>query len=425
VFVRRRHPVIRASGAAAQYYGPQERSAFLTFAVLLFAYLFSQFFRSFLTIIAGDLTRDLGFGPAELGWVGSAWFIAFALCQLLVGYLLDTIGPRRTMAGMMLAGVAGAMVFALSNGFAVSVVGMALIGVGCSPMLMSGLYIFGRLEKPERFATLSSGLVGLGNIGNLVAATPLTLAAAAVGWRWSVAGIGAVMLVATMFCFLLLKDPARAERADGGEASVIGDLLSVLKIRALWFALPLHLVGYGVIATERGLWVGPYLEAVHGMTAIPRGNVVFAMSLGMALGALACAPAARHFAGPKPPAVIATAIVVGLFMTLGLASAIDTATAAAILTLIGFFGLTYSLLLSHGRQFIPDHLLGRGVTCLNFLAIGGAGLLQAATGRYMDTALKAGTVPASAYATMHLALGIALLAALLLFLRAPARRQPA
>ena len=107
----------------------------MTFALLLFAYMFSQFFRSFLTIIAADLSRDLGFGPGELGWVASAWFMAFALSQFPVGYLLDTVGPRRTMGGSMLVGVVGAGLFAVSPHFPVSVLGMALIGVGCSSML--------------------------------------------------------------------------------------------------------------------------------------------------------------------------------------------------------------------------------------------------------------------------------------------------
>jgi MFS family permease len=393
----------------------------VTFPILLFAYLFSQFFRSFLTIIASDLSRDLGFGPAELGWVGAAWFITFALFQFPVGYLLDTIGPRRTMGGLMLAGVAGALLFAVSPNFWISCMGMALIGAGCSPMLMASLYIFGRTEPPERFAVLSSMMVGLGNIGNLAAATPLTLAAVSFGWRWSMAGVGIAMAGAAILVLLFLKDPPKAVRADGGKASVLGDILAIARIRALWFAFPLHCVSYGAIATERGLWVGPYLDQVHGMDALTRGNWVFAMSLAMAFGALACGPAARWFAGPKAPAVIGNAITVGLFMTLGLATMVGGTGAAAILVLIGFFGLTYSLMLSHGRQFFPDHLLGRGVTCLNFLAIGGAGVLQALTGQSMRLATEAGTAPIQAYATIHLALGAVLFVALLLFLRTPAR----
>lgn len=393
----------------------------MTLPILLFAYLFSQFFRSFLTIIAADLTRDLGFGPAELGWVGSAWFLAFAFCQFPVGYLLDTIGPRRTMGGLMLAGLAGAAVFALSNGFWMSVAGMALIGVGCSPILMASLYIFGRTEKPERFAVLSSFMVGFGNLGNLVAATPLALAAEAFGWRASMAGVGFAMGFAAVATLLLLKDPPIATRKDGRKASALGDILAVLKMRPLWFSLPIHLISYAVVATERGLWIGPYLERVHGLDALARGNAAFLMSLGMATGALACGPAARLMGGVKPPAVLANGIVVVLMLALGLWAGIGAGAATAIFVLAGFFGLTYSLLLSHGRQFFPDHLLGRGVTFLNFLAIGGAGLMQAATGRAMEAALNAGTPPAQAFAHMHLALGLVLLLALALFLRVPAR----
>jgi len=393
----------------------------VTFALLLFAYLFSQFFRSFLTIIAGDLSRDLGFGPADLGWVGSAWFIAFAFSQFPVGYLLDTLGPRRTMGGLMLVGVAGALLFAVSPGFGVSVLAMAMIGVGCSPMLMASLYVFGRTEPAERFAILSSAMVGLGNIGNLFAATPLTLAAQTFGWRWSMAGAGLGMALAALLILLFLKDPPRAVREDGSKASLLGDIAAIARMRVLWLSLPLHLVSYGMVATERGLWVGPYLDAVHRLSAVERGNVVFAMSLGMALGALACAPASRFFGGVKTPAVIGNAVTALLFLSLGLAGGISDLIDSTIFVLIGFFGLTYSLMLSHGRQFFPDHLLGRGVTCLNFLAIGGAGLLQAVTGRFIEDAFGSGRSPVEAFGTMHLAMGLTLLAMLALFLRAPAK----
>ncbi len=393
----------------------------MTFPLLLFAYLFSQFFRSFLTIIAADLTRDLGFGPAELGWISSAWFLTFAFAQFPVGYLLDTAGPRRTLGGLMLAGVAGAAVFALSNGFWTSVIGMALIGVGCSPILMASLYIFGRTAPPERFSTLASWLVGLGGVGNLVAATPLTLAAQAFGWRISMMGVGLLMGFAAAAALTLLRDPPRATRDDGRKASALGDILAVLKMRALWFSLPLHGVSYAVLATERGLWIGPYLERVHGLDAVARGNAAFLMSLGMAAGALACGPASRLMRSVKAPAVLANAVTGCLLLTLGLAAGLGAGAATLLLVLIGFFGFSYSLMLSHGRQFFPDHLLGRGVTVLNFLAIGGAGLMQALTGAAIDAALAAGTPPAQAFASMHLALGLVLLVALALFLRAPAR----
>lgn len=390
----------------------------VTFALLLFSYLFSQFFRSFMTIIAGDLTRDLGFGPEELGWISSAWFTAFALSQFLVGYLLDTIGPRRTMGGLMLAGVAGALLFAASNGFWTSAAAMALIGIGCSPMLMASLYIFGRTEPPARFATLSSAIVGLGTLGVLAASTPLTLAAGAFGWRMSMAGAGVAMALAAGLILAALADPPRVERTDGGSASVFRDLLTILRIRALWLVLPLHLMSYGVVATERGLWIGPFLDKVHGLDPITRGNVILIMSAAMGAGALFCAPMARFLGETKRPAIIGNGITALLFLVLALTPGTGWLAAAALLIAIGFFGLTYSLMLSHGRPFIPEHLLGRGVTFLNFLAIGGAGLLQAVTGRMMDRMLEGGAAQADAFATVHLLMGLALALALAPFLLA-------
>jgi sugar phosphate permease len=392
----------------------------IPFSLLLFAYLFSQFFRSFVSIVAGDLTRDLGFGPAELGWISSAWFTAFALAQFPVGYLLDTVGPRRTMASLMLAGVAGGLLFATSGGFITSMMAMALIGIGCSPILMSGLYIFGRTAAPERFPMLASLLLGLGSMGNLLAATPLAYAAQNFGWRPSMAAVGLAMGLAAITAFLFLPDPPKAERREG-KTSMLGDVVTILKMRALWLVFPIHAVSYAAVATERGLWVGPYLADVHGLDAIARGNVAFSMSVGMALGALFCGPAARWMKGPKPPAVIANALTVILLLALGLWADISVSLVAVILTALGFFGLSYSLLLSHGRPFFPDHLLGRGVTFLNFLSIGGAGLMQAFTGQIMDRLLLSGTPVHAAYSMIHIGMGLAVLCVLLLFLKAPAK----
>ena len=79
------------------------------FLALLPAYVLSIFYRSFLSVIATPVMGDLGIGPRELGFLGAAWFIAFALAQFPVGWALDRIGPRRTVAVAMAIGSAGAL----------------------------------------------------------------------------------------------------------------------------------------------------------------------------------------------------------------------------------------------------------------------------------------------------------------------------
>ena len=68
-------------------------------------------------------------------------------------------------------------------------------------------------------------------------------------------------------------------------------------------------------------------------------------------------------------------------------------------------------MVAHGRSFFPPHLAGRGVTFLNFLAIGGAGLAQIATGRlYAGVHAAHPADPAAPYAAIYLFFALAVAA---------------
>ena len=70
----------------------------LAFAVLLTAYLLSQFFRAFLAIVSVELSTELHLDAAQLGQISAIWFAVFALAQFPVGVALDRFGPRRTIS---------------------------------------------------------------------------------------------------------------------------------------------------------------------------------------------------------------------------------------------------------------------------------------------------------------------------------------
>ena len=60
---------------------------------LALGYAISYFYRNANAIIEGDLVRELGLGPADLGLLTSVYFISFAAFQLPLGVLL---GPLRS-----------------------------------------------------------------------------------------------------------------------------------------------------------------------------------------------------------------------------------------------------------------------------------------------------------------------------------------
>ena len=81
----------------------------MTFAVFLLAYALSQFFRSFLAVIAPELASELSLGPQALGNMQAWWIAGFVVAQFPIGWALDTIGPRRTVSVVMSAAVVGAV----------------------------------------------------------------------------------------------------------------------------------------------------------------------------------------------------------------------------------------------------------------------------------------------------------------------------
>ncbi|MHB2166782.1 MFS transporter [Alsobacter sp. R-9] len=392
------------------------------FIVLLLAYTLSQFFRAFLAIVAGNLTADLGLDARQLGDLSAVWFISFALTQFPVGIALDRFGARLTIFGFMLAAVAGSALFATVTNFAGALVAMALIGIGCAPVLMGSLYVFGRAYPPERFAMLTSLIIGLGSAGNLLGAAPLAWAVAAIGWRASMTAIAGVTAVSCLLVLVLLREPPRPARS--GSPSDNGRLTDLLRLRPLWLIAPLALVGYAFVIALRSLWIAPFLQSVHGFDAVARGEAALLMAAAMSIGALAYGPVDRFLGSAKITVLAGSIVTVIMLAALGLWGDRSATASVALFAAIGAFGMSYGILMAHSRLFFPPQLLGRGVTLMNFVFIGGAGIVQWISGRFVQATQNAGWAPQDTYAVLHTGFAIVLAGATALYCLAPRRPDP-
>jgi MFS family permease len=385
-----------------------------TLVVLVFGYLLSQFYRSFLAVIAPELAADVHLGPAELGVVSAAFFAAFAVVQLPIGASLDRFGARRTVAIPMLSAVIGAGVFALAREPWQSVAGMALIGFGCAPIYMGALWVIGRTTTPARFALFSSAIVGIGSLGNLAAATPLAAAAASFGWRATMLGIAAATLLSAGLVFLVVKEPPAVAAAKSGEPKPgIG---AVLKIRELWPLYPIALLSYPIVVAVRDLWVGPYFSEVHGLAPVERGNAVSVMVFAMIAGAFLYGPLDRWLGTRKWVVVAGTVATIGGLIALALAPLMSVAWASAMFAVVGGLGMTYGVLMAHTRAFLPTPVLGRGLTLMNMCLIGGAAILQPLSGLFMREMRDAGMIPAAAHGALYGLFALALTLSLVVYL---------
>ncbi len=363
------------------------------YAVLAAAYVLSQFYRSFLAVLTKILETDLGAGATDLSRASGAWFLAFALMQFPIGHALDRYGPRRTASVLLtLGGAGGAAMFASASEPWHLVAAMALIGVGCAPVLMAAFFLFARNFSAARFATLGSTFVAVGTLGNVVGTQPLAAAAQAFGWRevtWALCAVTAMIGIAIWFT---VRDPQRVEAQPGSR----GGFLALFSIRELWPIFPCILLGYAVAAGVRGLWAGPLLADVYGLDTAGIGTHTLYMALALSAGSLAYGPLDRLLDSRKRVVMTGNLIVAAACATLAFAMPHQVWAASALLVAIGFFGASFAVQLAHGRAFIPAHLVGRGVTLMNFFSIGGVGLMQFVTGAAVEHFTVADD-PAAAY----------------------------
>ena len=377
---------------------------------LCLAYVLSQFFRSFLAVLTGILGQDIGATPDDLSTASGLWFLSFALMQIPVGGALDRIGPRLTSAVLFLIGGAGgAALFAMAQSALHVKLAMLLIGIGCSPVLMASYYIFARVYSPRIFATLAATTIGVGSIGNLAGSVPLVWVVQIYGWCETLWGLAVVSAVIAVAAFIFVRNPPKFETTQ------IGRFSDLLKMPVLWFIIPLVFVNYLPVAALRGLWIGPYLVDTFGANTTQVGNASMMMSLAIIAGTFVYGPLDRVFGSRKWVIFAGNVIILSALIALLLSGHLSFTWAVTLFTVIGFFGMSFPMIVAHGRAFAPPHIAGRGVTLMNLFSISGVGFFQVLSGKIQAAEIASGITGAARYSNILLLMSVLIGVSLLIY----------
>ncbi len=351
---------------------------------LAIAYVASHFFRASNVTIGLDLMRDLRIGPEALGALTGAFFFGFSAMQIPCGFFFDRYGPRLTVFGMLLLATAGGAIFTLAPSWPVLVVGRALMGAGFGVMLIGSMVVISRWFPPDRFSTLSSMVLSIGLIGNLVATTPLAWAAESVGWRSVFAMVVAFTAVAAVAVLLIVRDAPPGHpflvRHTESPAEMFRGLGEVLRNPRLPFILALNFCNYACTFTIQGLWGGPYLREVHGLTKIESGNVLLSAVVAYQIGMLVFGPMDRILDTRKWIAVGGTTTIIVILGILAVTDQPPVWLAIVSILGIGFVSSSSTMIMTHGRAIFPDRLIGRGMATINTSVMLGVACMQTLSG---------------------------------------------
>jgi MFS family permease len=366
---------------------------FLPFAA---GYYLSYLFRTINAVIAAPLALELGLGADDLGLLTSVYFLTFAAAQIPIGVLLDRYGPRRIQGALLVAAAAGAALFATSDNFLVLLAGRALIGLGVAAALTAGLKALVLWFPRDRLPVLNGSMVMLGALGAVTATSPAELLLASIGWR-GLFGLFAAMTAgcAAMVYLVVPEAPLVAT------SSAPVDLKKVYTDPHFWRVAPLSATCIGTAWALHGLWAAQWLTDVESLGRTALVWHLFIMAVAVSLGAILLGVAAdrlgRRGVGPQAllgfVAIMFIAAQLGLILRWPLSSYLLWAVVAAVGAATV---LSYATLAEH----FPRELAGRANGLLNFFHVGGAFVLQYATGVVLQQwTPEAGHYPEIAFQT--------------------------
>ena len=397
------------------------RQGLVIVATLATAYVASHFFRAANVTIGLDLMRDLAIGPEALGALTGAFFLGFSAMQIPCGFLFDRYGPRRTVSGMLLLAVVGAAIFTLAPSWPVLLTGRALMGAGFGVMLIGSMVVISRWFPSDRFSTLSGIVLSIGLMGNLLATTPLAWGTELIGWR-GVFGIVVVFAaLAAIAVWLVVRDAPPGHpflvRKPETPAELLQGLGEVLSNPRLPYILVLNFCNYACSFTVQGLWGGPFLREVHGLTRIEAGNVLLGAVVAYQCGMLTFGPLDRLLDTRKWIAVTGTSMIAMILATLALWGQPPLWLAIGAIVAMGFFSASSTMIMTHGRAIFPDRLIGRGMATMNTSVMLGVACMQTLSGLILGSfaLLADGTRSELAYRTLFGFMCVVLLVAVTIY----------
>lgn len=368
----------------------QKRRRLLALAVVVAAYALSFFQRFAPAGIAQDLAASFQTSAASLGVLAATYFYVYTIMQVPTGILVDTLGPRRILLlGGVVAG-GGSLLFGMAETLDTALVGRTLIGLGVSVVFIAMLKLIAVWFEEHRFASVVGLSMLVGNLGSVLAGSPLSWMAQTTGWRGVFVGVGIVSLLLGALAWLFVRD--RPPGQDGTVAPgptfdrtvILTGLLRVVKNRATWPAVFANTGLSGSFFAFGGLWATPFLTQGMGMT---RATATAHLSLyfaGFAVGCLLIGMLSDRLRRRKPVILVSSHIYGAIWLIWLSGIALPLAATYTLFGLMGVVTASFTLSWACAKEVNPPALSGMSTSVANMGGFLMGALLQPAVGKIMD-----------------------------------------
>ena len=371
----------------------------VVFGVICSIYILVYFHRVTTSVIATDLLAAFQTNATALGFMSSMYFYLYSFEQPLVGYLSDRLGPRRVVVLWSLIAALGCVVFGLAPSIGWASVGRALIGFGVGGVYVPGLKAISQWFSRKDLGTMTGMMIAFGNLGAIVATTPLAWMASAWGWRSSFFAISALTVALALIGFFIVKDyvdqKAPPLKADYVQKPLKNSALRILTSSWFWVLAALFFGVFGGAVSLQGLWATPFLMSLFNLDRDFASMMNLALPVGWMLGAPFFGRLGdRVFSNRVNLLTFLLALLTCTWFALALLPRLlglggVTVLYAAVGGLAGGIGTT---LWATAQSKTPSAIMGLTSGLMNPFPLLGMAVMQGVTGAIIDRAGKVGDV---------------------------------
>ncbi len=380
----------------------------LLFIIISIAYLVVFFQRVAPAVVGPVMADELGLMATDIGIMASMYFWAQAMGCLPAGLLSDTIGPRKIISYGLILATIGTIIFVQGSEIFILALGRFIIGLGVSVVFVGALKIFSEWFYPNELGTCSGMLLAVGNVGALISTAPLMFLITLIGWRNSFWIVAAYTIMASALAYLILRNKPQEcgfpplTNSTTKNVSMGTAMKSVFGLRNFYTVFIAGSLYYGTLIAVGGLWAGPYLQDVYGLSKDIASSVVMCFTIGMVVGA----PISGYLSDKiikSRKNVVLLGMLTHIIVYIPLVWLIDSMALGMLYILFTAFGITGSFIIicfACAKEVAEPCYAATAVGAQNMGMAAGAGFFQYICGLIIDSYGKSnGVYGQEAYAS--------------------------
>jgi MFS family permease len=340
--------------------------------------------------------------------LGSAYFYSYAIMQLPTGLMADSWGPRKTVSVFFVLAGIGSVLMGIAPSLPVAILGRILVGLGVSTVFVCNFKLLSEWFSTRQFVIMGSAFMAMGGVGAFFSSTPLAWVSNTLGWRMTLVAVGIVtLLMATLVYIFVRNRPSDMglspistnlnQAETGARIGLLQGMKMVVTSVRFWPVAIWAFCVIGISFAIGGLWGGPYLMQVYGLSKAAGGGVLSTFALALILGSPMLGWFANRFG--RKSVLMGCSLVMALVC--GLMSWFVNSMTLPILYIMFFClflagGPVGPVMAAVAKELFPISISGTSVGMVNLFPFIGAAVFQVLIG----TVLTAGSHAQGQYALL-------------------------